>query len=501
MAFKNPPRPNPEGKWRATLDNVPTAYKVSQIGNYQEHIHQDSNGYLYAVVVNDLGLGQNVVTLYSNIATATEVDLNFPTGPTMALISATTIAFGYPYNSVSSITELSSVLFGRKLYVAMLYTDIVYGRVCELFEFDIGTNACTHLRYYAPQSLGESNYRSVDIDCFYGTGKAFLWMSMIEYLGDDYRYIWWQHPLPHEPQSDGSDEDVVLAEMLGADENQDNKYLAIRHCFEDRQCFSISHGYIDTTAEQSGAYLSVPSGGYIYQGFNGWRLPNDLLPLHVHTTLGAPLTAEYHPLPFQVQSTVSPREILVAGLYDINFNQKYGADMLLRWRRGTDLASTSWELWFGVREQGVITYSAMILSIDYANLGVTDIEDELENTGIYPECGITVNEKGITFVYALFPSLLNTPIGSGGPGCLDDDPYYDIWMLHYGDNNWYQPNMKDWQVVEDGFKNQTGYRYLSTPNRIDGGRQPKFERLYILTHDTLGLGTGFTIHTRHPGNV
>jgi hypothetical protein len=197
------------------------------------------------------------------------------------------------------------------------------------------------------------------------------------------------------------------------------------------------------------------------------------------------------PSPFKVQDSVSAKDTEL-GNFCINFNEKYGAEMLLRWRRNADANATGYQLWFGVR-QGEITFSSNILDIDYAHLGITDVETELEALVIFPECGITVTTKGITILYALYPSLAQTSVE------LLMTPRFDIDCLMLGTDDWYQANNRDWQKVEDGKLNGRGCRWLSTPNLIDDVRQPLHARLYCTAFDTLDMITNhFRTFTRCP---
>jgi len=185
------------------------------------------------------------------------------------------------------------------------------------------------------------------------------------------------------------------------------------------------------------------------------------------------------PVPFQVQSSVVAREIHCAGTYDINWNEKYAAKLFLRWRRKSDFNSTAWELHFGAEQDGIITFSSVIMEVDYAHLTITNVQTELENLGIFPECGITVTKKGVTILYALYPSLGQTLAQ------LQGSTRFDIACLTIGTDDWYEADNKDWQKVEDGNNNGTGMRWLSTPNFIDDERQPDKVRLYCATFDTL----------------
>lgn len=500
MPLKNPPRPNPEGRWTYTRVATPFNYTITQVGNFQEQIHQDSRGFLYRVVTEFNGLVY-FISLYSNNGTAAEIDMDFINGPTMVGITTTNIAAGYPTNGIINVIEISSVLYGRKIYVAAIIDEAAHGRVIELIEFDIISGAVLHRQFYLPDSFGvNTSYTSIDIDAFKSTGKAFLWISFIEFETADRLYRWLQQAIPVEPQAIGNFLSTVDTVFQGIDAAQGTSFLGCRHSRHDRQLFSVSHGPIDTSGVMP-AGITVPAAGDVYDGYVGWYCPNDaqqlsFIPLQ-------PTQINRHPIPFQVQSTVSPREITIAGVYDINFNKKYASQMLLRWRRNADANATGWDLSFGVREEGLITFSATVYSVDYGNLGVIDIESQLEAISIFPECGISINEKGVTYLYALFPSLQNGAIGGpAGPGDLDGIPYMNIKGLDISSNRWYEPANKDWQTVEDGFNEQRGCRYLSTPNFIDSSRQPLRERLYITTHDTIdgvAVPTQFSMHTRHQG--
>ena len=198
------------------------------------------------------------------------------------------------------------------------------------------------------------------------------------------------------------------------------------------------------------------------------------------------------PVPFLVQSSVSPLDYDL-GTFSLNWSEKYGAEMLLRWRYNLEISPTGFKLWFGVRQFGRIAFSNNILDIDYAHLGIVDVSTQLIPLEIFPECGITVTSKGITILYALYPSLSQTLPE------LTSTPFMDIDCLMLGTDDWYQSNNRDWQKIEDGKLNARGCRWFSTPNLIDDMRQPLHARLYCTAFDTLdGAANHFRTFTRHP---
>jgi hypothetical protein len=187
-----------------------------------------------------------------------------------------------------------------------------------------------------------------------------------------------------------------------------------------------------------------------------------------------------YPASFAVQDSVSLFDVKF-GAYAVAWNEKYGAEMLLRWRFNAAAGSgpTGFRLDFGVRQGGNIVFSMDVLDIDYLHLGVTDVESELTDIGIFPECGISVTPKGITVIYALYPSQAQTYSE------LTSAPMFDIDCLVFGNDSWYQNFNSDWQKVEDGKYHARGCRWLSCPAVVEDGRQPMQVRWFCTAMDTL----------------
>jgi len=249
-------------KWLTTLFNTSNVSVNAQIGCYQGTIHSDSNGSLYFVTIETVA-GNSRIRIYSNNTTIAESNYEFNNGVTWALINESCIANGYTADTLVSVIEIASVLFGDRIYVAVIHTHPVSGHCIEIIEFQLTTNAnsAKSLIIYNPLALGvDTTYKSIDIAVTRHRGYSHIWVSFIQTgtaLPVTMRLTWFEQMIPPEPQLAGTAIYPIQTYIQG-EQSLINNYLAIVDLINDNWLFSISFTHFNVTNINSAI---VPAGG------------------------------------------------------------------------------------------------------------------------------------------------------------------------------------------------------------------------------------------------
>jgi len=451
---------------------------VNRVGCFQKQALEDSDGYTYVVVAEDDKAGG---TLRIAVYKSTQPNKTF-TGLTSdyAFQADTTIANGYDANSILNLREFAVDLRLNKIHIAFIY-DIgggAYHTGYTVFNINNNTFISVILCYaettYDPARLCP---RSVSISCSESgclrdinkrdVGHGSVWIGRIastsfnSFEGGGINFT----PIYDEFKNNQN----IQSDTWGIcdDANGVNSPNQMQSMFDGgTEIYSV---------------ICTPAG------LDYWTLPiwHELL-----SDLGAPVEF-WNFKASLIYGAIDASSVLYNfGCWDACYIDAFNYQVMAKWLRNA--GGTGWDLHIGWRNQNGFVNSCLVYSVDYANLGVADIETELENAGIFPECCLSVDENGRVFVYALFPSKQNNPLGTTGPGAIDSDPYTVIGLCSFSGDGIYAPSNLDLQMVWDpyapGIVNHRALKYISAPHRTDSQDLPMADEvLWFTVNDRLPI--------------
>jgi len=445
---------------------------INRVGCFQKQALEDSDGYTYVVVAEDNKAG---ATLRIAVYKSTQPNKTF-TGNVSdyAFQADTTIANGYDTNSILNLREFSADLRGSHIFITFIYNAGAGNYSCELVDYNI-INTTFSLQVRADlDGIGNLHKQALALSCDIalqqnnGAGMGFISFLDTTHLN-----------VTTTPRTDIA---RFTEFMVGAGD------ISLWNQGMGRDIF----GAINFT----GGLMSCFDGGNEFYPLRSFELnhylisgiPQNLLPVYN----GVISLFEYQ-IPWKdCSGAIDVGNVLYNfGCWDACYIDAFNCQVMAKWLRNA--GGTGWDLYVGFRNQNGFVAVYKCLSVDYANLGVADIETELENIGIFPECVLSTDETGRIFVYALYPSLQNQPLGSASPGALDDDPYTCIDLFSFIGGGIYAPSNIDKQTVFDpyapGVSNHKSLRFLSAPHRTDSQDLAMADEvLWFTVNDRLPIG-------------
>ena len=441
-----------------------------QIGNFQKRALEDSSGYSYIVEAEDNQAGAVFrIAIYKSINPLKD----FESTPVYQFLSETTIINGYDADEIVGLREFSAEIRGDAIYIAFIW--LFSGNYYPaLLRYSITNNTfSTIVRNHAEQLQLDNllvKTKSIDI-AVKGSGplrdinkddvcEDKIWVSYLpcttfNIFDANNRFIRFFFMLNLIYPSLGNS--LIMSNVVGSDDISVltvNDSMGLMSSFDGGdQIYAISSNK-PTSSVANVFFMYIFGDSIIY-------------PIVWDSITKTGAKSYYYCVPGIISAIADISSILYDfGTWDACYVDYYNFQIMAKWIRNS--AKTGWDLYLGARNQNGIFGGFQILSVDYARLGIADIETELENTGIFPETCISVDENGYIYVYALYPDERNIAVGGGSdPGQIDANPYTSIVMFTFKGDDVFDTSNLNGVKVSDGYFLQKRWKGMSAPHRTD----------------------------------
>lgn len=403
----------------------------------------------------------------------------------------TIIANGYelegtPSDSITNLREWSADIRGDYIFIALLYYDAPLTRY-QVLRYDITNQTYFEL---SNSSQGEAQYlNSIDI-AISESGP----LRDINKRNVGHGSIWWGFQ-----EVDDFDPTVISTVF--------NRYKMIfstsptyNSALQSECTGSISpqgvggaNGYCGQTSLFDGGYSIYspqcfrPSGSATSDDIYYLRIWHELNEYFYDLVNNNEITPIF--LPLSISGAIDQNNLLYDfGTWDACYIDYYNYQVQAKWiRNSTD---TGWDLYIGRRGQNGVFAAQLVKTVDYAALGVADIETELENVGTFPEVVLSTDEQGYVYCMFMYPDPTNNAFSGTGLGYLTGDPYTNIEMVTMDGDEIYDPQNLDLQMIWIGYQDATyrSLKHMSTTHRTDSQDYgvPSDRRLWLTVRDSVG---------------
>lgn len=456
-------------RWTQVLADIPIIagrqeVALERVGSFQKMVAEHSDGRTFIIQAEESAAAPGTVlrlALYESIN-----DSKTFTSPVNYTFRAdTTIANGYSANEIVNLREWSADLRLDEIQIALIRNPL--GWVIEILTYNINTFTFSVIEAV---DVPDESAVSIDIalsesgplrdDDKRNIGHGSFWVSYIETNQIDpsitpYTYL----PTFYEYLLAAADSAVPrrLAQGTGSLKQltAGGGHRGLLSIFNGGKSMYSIESFAPTSGAQADRFHL-----YIWQELlsSSYQLDDGLENFWLFLPLG-------------ISGTLDEDVILYNfGTWDSAYISRYNYQVQAKWIRDAD-PGTGWALFIGRRDQNGVFVSNLIKLVDYAGQGVTDIETELENIGIFPEVVISTDENGKVYVIFAFPDPAANSFPGTGIGFLDGDPYTTIEMMSFDGDEIYDPQNLDIRKVWEGALEPTiqSLKHISAPHRTDSG--------------------------------